>query len=97
MAHGCTHALLRTRLRLAPSGRRRNGSLTRKSLRVVAAELDAQFAQLLRIYWRGRLSHQFLTTVVFRKRHHVPNGLLPADQHDEPIKPQRDAAVRRRT
>jgi len=66
-------------------------------LRFLATELDPQFSQLFRIHRRGRLSHQFLTAVVFRKRHHVADGFFAADQHDEPIKPERDSAVRRRT
>ena len=32
----------------------------------------------------------------FRESHHVANAFFAADQHDEPIEPESDAAVRRR-
>src|SRR6266700_4276721 len=67
------------------------------ALQFLLRESDAKFPQLLRIDLGRRLRHQFLAAVIFWECHHIADGLLAADQHDEAIEPERDSAVRRRT
>ena len=44
----------------------------------------------------GELRHQIHAAIVFWEGYHVANALFAADQHDQPIESERDAAVRRR-
>ena len=57
--------------------------------------LDVEFLQLRRIDRRRRLGHQALRLLRLGKGNHISNGIGPAKQHDQPIEPEGDAAVRR--
>src|SRR5438128_1465949 len=58
-------------------------------------ELDAQLLELLWIHRRGRVGHETLSFLGLRERDHVADGVGTAEQHDQAIQAERDAAVRR--
>ena len=59
-------------------------------------ELDRQLAQLLRVDGAGRPGHQVAGLLRLRKRDDVANAVDAAEEHDQAIDTQRDAAMRRR-
>ena len=60
-------------------------------------EFDEEFLQLLIGDGRRRIGHQILRLLGLGEGDHVPNGIGSAQQHHEPVQPERDPAVGRRT
>src|SRR5205823_12547497 len=58
---------------------------------------DPEFPQLLRINFGRRLRHQFLAAVIFWECHHIADGLLAADHHDQAVESERNPPMWRRT
>src|SRR5439155_10660291 len=58
-------------------------------------ELDAQLLELLWDHLRGRLGHQALGLLGFGEGDDVADGVGTAEQHDQAIQAESDAAVRR--
>src|SRR5690242_4116702 len=59
-------------------------------------QLDPQFLELGRVNRRGRIGERTLGFLRLGKGNHVANGIGVAEEHDEPVQAERDAAVRRR-
>src|SRR5438067_5356583 len=62
----------------------------------ITCRLNCQVAQLTRIDIGRGLGHQIHPAIVFWECHYVPDRFGAAEQHHQPIEPERDPAMRRR-